>query len=63
MLIYIYPDFLVKKTNIYNPPDKKIFLKKYLESLPDEKKRTRRHIRDFLSLDCITVRDIVYAGW
>jgi len=63
LLLYTYPEFLVEKTNSYNPPDKKTFLKKYLESLPYEKKRTRRHIRDFFSLDCITVMDIVYAGW
>ena len=31
--------------------------------MPIIKNRTRRDIRNFLSLDCITVRDIVYAGW
>ena len=63
VLIYSYPEYLVEKTSIYNSENKKTFLTKYLEKMPEEKKRTRRDILNFLCLDCITVRDIVYTGW
>jgi len=63
LILFSYPEFLVNKTNIYNSDTKKLFLKEYLNNMPILKNRTRRDIRDFLSLDYITVRDIVYAGW
>ena len=63
LLLFNYPEFVVNKTNIYNPYTKKQFLKNYLKNMPVIKRRSRRDILKFLSLDCITVRDIIYSGW
>jgi len=63
LILFSYPEFLVNKINIYISDTKKLFLKEYLKNMPIIKNRTRRDIRNFLSLDCITVRDIVYTGW
>lgn len=63
LLIYSFPEYLVKKISIYNPEEKNKFLTKYLEKMPKEQWRTRRDIFNFLNLKCITVRDIVYTGW
>ena len=62
-LLYGYPEYFLEKTNIYNSHNKRHTLQAYIKALPPMKGRTRRHIRKFLDLDCITVRDIVYVGW
>jgi len=63
LLLYEYPEYFLEKTNIYCSATKKHLLQAFIQKLPQEKQRTRRHIRKFLDLDCITVRDIVYVGW
>ena len=63
LLLLTYPEFFLEKTNLYNSPEKKLVLRSYIEGLPPKASRTRRHIRDFLNLKCISVRDIVYVGW
>lgn len=63
LLLYGYPEYFLEKTSIYCSDVKKHLLQAFIHKLPPEKQRTRRHIRKFLDLDCITVRDIVYVGW
>ena len=62
-LLYSYPEYFLEKTSIYCSATKKHLLQVFIQKLPPEKQRTRGHIRKFLDLDCITVRDIVYVGW
>lgn len=61
--LYHYPNFMVSKTNIYNSDTKKLFLENYLDKMPKQKNRTRRNIRDFMMLDNIEIKDIMYVGW
>ena len=63
LLLYGYPEYFLKKTSIYCSATKKDTLYTCIQALPPVKERTRRHIRGFLDLDCITVKDIVYVGW
>ena len=63
LILYSYPEYFLEKTNIYNSDIKKKKLKTYINGLPPVKKRTRRHIRGFFNLNCISVRDIIYVGW
>ena len=63
LILYRYPEYFLEKTSIYCSAAKKHLLQAFIQKLPPDKERSLRHIRNFLDLDCITVRDIVYVGW
>lgn len=51
---FSYPEFTVKKLGLSH---------RCLDSLPENTKRTRKHIRDWMTNQRLSVEDWLYIGW